>query len=85
MSAPGQRPWYATSDEISELSEELRDAHRSLLAALYAFPSPDWEKVGSDGGWSAGQIVEHIFLAQRVLRDRSARICKIPYVLNCWL
>ena len=65
-----QGPWYATPDEIAELSENLKRAHLSLLSALEGFPSADWERVGTDGGWSAGQIVEHIFLAQRVLCEQ---------------
>ena len=65
-----QGPWYATPDEIAELSENLKRTHLSLLSALEGFPSADWERVGTDGGWSAGQIVEHIFLAQRVLREQ---------------
>lgn len=65
-----QGPWYATPEEIAELSENLKRAHLSLLSSLEKFPSADWERAGTDGGWSAGQIVEHIFLAQRVLREQ---------------
>ncbi len=62
--------WYATPDEFAKLTGDLRSTHSELLDAVEVFPLEKWESAGSDGGWSAAQIVEHILLAQRVLREQ---------------
>lgn len=61
--------WYATAEDLAEVTEKLKRAHSTLAVAVEAFPVRNWESAAPDGGWSAGQIVEHIFLAQQVLRE----------------
>lgn len=71
MQPPTSASWYMQPDEGTALRKRLAAAHRDLLHEAERVAPEHWNySPRPQEQWSPSQIAEHVFLAERVLRDQ---------------
>lgn len=63
---------------IEPITHKLAGAQAALLRAADAIPAEQWRSSPGDGAWSAGELVAHLIMVERIIISKADRITQKP-------